>query len=379
MRSSIETVPLRQWQSLWAATYSNAGAVADPALNLAGWVSSYTGTPIRPAEMKDWVENTVGRILALSPRRVLEIGCGTGLLLLRVAPRCEEYHGLDFTPEATAYLAGCLAKNPIPGASVERRAADDLAHLPAGHYDLVVLNSVVQYFPNRAYLMKVLAGAIATLAPGGRIFLGDLRSLPLLRAFHVAVQLAQADPAMTLRALRERVGGLIAAERELVLEPDFFSSLPARLPRVSHAVVQVKRGRPRNELTRFRYNVVLHLEGGEPPEAPPAAWLTWGSEITGVTALKKHLTDARPESLGVRAVPNARLAAELTAVEILSSGEGLAPVSDLEEALRRARPTGVDPEDLYALGQSLPYRVEVTWSAAGERFVDAVFRRYEAA
>ena len=125
MPSSTDAGALGQWQTLWGATYAGSGEVADPKLNLAGWVSSYTGSPIREAEMKDWVEHTTARILALAPRRVLEIGCGMGLLLLRVAPRCEEYRGLDFTPEAVAYVEGCLAAHPIPGAAVERRSADD--------------------------------------------------------------------------------------------------------------------------------------------------------------------------------------------------------------------------------------------------------------
>ena len=35
---------------------------------------------------------------ALDPRRVLEIGCGTGLVLFRIAPRCDLYVGTDDEP-----------------------------------------------------------------------------------------------------------------------------------------------------------------------------------------------------------------------------------------------------------------------------------------
>ena len=52
--------------------------------------------------MLEWVEHTVGRILSLRPRRVLEIGCGTGMLLFRIAPLCEHYHGLDISASAIA-------------------------------------------------------------------------------------------------------------------------------------------------------------------------------------------------------------------------------------------------------------------------------------
>ena len=71
-------------------------------------------------------------------------------------------------------------------------AADDFTGIPEGWFDLVVINSVVQYFPGVDYLLRVLDGATAALAPGGTLFVGDVRSLPLLEAFHASVELAQA-------------------------------------------------------------------------------------------------------------------------------------------------------------------------------------------
>ena len=72
-------------------------AGGDATFNLQGWNSSYTGEPIPAGEMREWLEGTVGRLLALPHRRVLEVGCGTGLLLFRVAPEAERYRGTDFS------------------------------------------------------------------------------------------------------------------------------------------------------------------------------------------------------------------------------------------------------------------------------------------
>ena len=47
----------------------------------------------RPGRCASGWSSTVERILALRPRRVLEIGCGTGLLLFRVAPRTRAVPG----------------------------------------------------------------------------------------------------------------------------------------------------------------------------------------------------------------------------------------------------------------------------------------------
>ena len=58
---------------------------------------SYTNTPIPAVEMRSWLDETLERLRALKPRRVLEIGSGTGMILFGLAPEVEHYHGLDFS------------------------------------------------------------------------------------------------------------------------------------------------------------------------------------------------------------------------------------------------------------------------------------------
>ena len=65
--------------------------------------------------------------------------------------------------------------------------------LPAGHFDTVVLNSVVQYFPSAGYLLDVLDKVLGLLVPGGAVYMGDVRNLALLREFATGVALAPAD------------------------------------------------------------------------------------------------------------------------------------------------------------------------------------------
>ena len=60
--------------------------------DIRGWNSSYDGDAPRREAMREQVEQTVGaRGRAAEPRRILEIGCGTGLLLFRLAAGCERY------------------------------------------------------------------------------------------------------------------------------------------------------------------------------------------------------------------------------------------------------------------------------------------------
>ncbi|HET9443913.1 MAG TPA: amino acid adenylation domain-containing protein, partial [Acidimicrobiales bacterium] len=85
-----------EWEQVYdRAQGERAAAAVDPRFDTSGWVSSYTGRLIPAGEMEESVQGTVERILALGPKRVLELGCGTGLLLWRVAPQCETFVGTD--------------------------------------------------------------------------------------------------------------------------------------------------------------------------------------------------------------------------------------------------------------------------------------------
>ena len=82
--------------------------------------------------------------------------------------------------------------------------ADVADRLPQGHFDVVVLNSVVQYFPSAGYLTDVLAVAMRLLAPGGTLFIGDVRNHTLQGAFQTGIALARTTTADAAE-IRQRV------------------------------------------------------------------------------------------------------------------------------------------------------------------------------
>ena len=363
-----------QWESVWGEAYREESEGQEATLNLAGWNSSYTGEPIPREEMREWVDHTVARILSLRPSRVLEIGCGTGMLLLRLAPHCESYHATDLTAHALEFTRGQARRGGLNSVVLSQRPADDFEGIADGSFDTIILNSVIQYFPGVEYLLRVLEQAARSVRPGGTVFVGDVRSYTLLEAFHASTQLYQAAPMLARAELRRRVGRLVSEENELTVDPNLFKALERLLPNVSRVQINLKRGRHHNELTRFRYDVVLHV-GPARPEAQLRPRLDWEAEGLTLETLRERLLGEDSEAVYVGRIPNARLFEEARLLGWLE-GDGPASVDELRRALAESGRPDVDPEDLWSLGEELGYEVEVSWAGTGaDGRLDALFRR----
>jgi hypothetical protein len=98
-RGVAEPALLGKWRKTFDLSQLTKEAASAPlGFNTIGWNSSYTRQPIPLEEIREWVETTVEDILRLEPKSVYEIGCGTGMLLMRIAPSCERYAAADFSP-----------------------------------------------------------------------------------------------------------------------------------------------------------------------------------------------------------------------------------------------------------------------------------------
>jgi len=383
MQLQNENEQVLQWQMVYNETYKQPGTDLDSTFNIVGWNSSFTNQPIPPEQMRAWVNNQVAQILALQPKQVLEIGCGTGLMLFRIAPHCTKYCGTDFSPTSLNYIQQQLTKQEVPQVKLYQKMATDFEEIEEAAFDTVILNSVVQYFPSIDYLIRVLEGALRATAPGGFIFIGDVRSLPLLSAFHASVQLYQAESSLTCEELRQRVQTQIFQETELVIDPAFFHALVQHFPQISDVQIQLMRGGDRNELTQFRYNVILHI-GGESVNhtinnIEDDSLFDWHDDNLTVSRVHQFLIENQPKVLGITNVPNARVMAAVKTAEWLSSAENLRTVAQMRKALQEFDNLGVDPEDWYTLAHQLAYKVDISWSASNcEGRYDVVFVSQEA-
>ncbi|MFJ9852283.1 non-ribosomal peptide synthase/polyketide synthase [Streptomyces sp. NPDC101150] len=340
--------------------------------NFVGWNSSYDASPIPIEQMREWRDATVARILALRPRRVLEVGVGTGLLLSGIAPHCEAYWATDFSSTAIDALAAQVAREErLAGRVVlETRPAHDTDGLPVGWFDTIVLNSVVQYFPSADYLADVIDRLMRLLAPGGALFVGDVRNLRLLRPLATAVQLHRADDGADLSAVRRAVEQALLVEKELLVDPDFFTVLRDR-GTVGAVSVEVKRGRHHNELTRYRYDVTLHEQSAAPTAPATAQELTWGREVADLTEVRELHARPGADHVRITGVPNRRVAREAALARAVQNGDGT--LAELLDRLHGPDSGGLpDPEDLRELGDALGRRVDITWSAGAPDALDVV-------
>ncbi|MEO3811638.1 amino acid adenylation domain-containing protein [Sphaerisporangium sp. B11E5] len=400
LREDWEQV-VEEWRQGADALYRDEPGVAF-GQDFSGWDSRRTGGPIPLAEMREWRAATVERVLALRPRRVLEIGIGTGLVLAEVAPHCAEYWGTDLSPVVVERVRAHVAADPALAARVRLRhlPAHDMDGLPDGHFDVVVMNSLIQYFPDADYLTGVLGHALDKLTPGGAVFVGDIRDARLLRCFWSAVEHRRAGAGATQDAVRAAVERRVAQEGELLVGPDYFTALRALHDSIGAVDIRVKRGHADNELNAYRYDVTLHKKPARPATFEAGPVVTWGEHGVGLPDVERLLTVERPPSLRVNRVPNGRLARDVELTRALygvadlgdgggpaleddggadSRGGGPAPGDDGGADSRGGGPAfedggGVDPEEFHRLGERLGYTVVATWTGGdAEGALDYVF------
>ena len=369
------------WTDLHESEYQQTLDYGDPTFNVIGWDSTYTNAPLPQAEMQEYVAHTVARVLSVRPQRVLEIGCGSGLIMFALVPHVEAYYGLDLSAVAIDRLT-TLQQSPALQARVPHLAravlrsgrADDLSWLAPGSIDTVIFPSVLQYFPGLDYLREVLDAVMRVISPGGAIVFGDVRSLPLLDVFHASVTLFKAHDGDSASEILRRVRERSLQEQEMAIDPAFFQSLTTRYSTPIAVRVLPKRGTGQNEMTRFRYDVIIRV-GGQAVEGDELQWHDWRADRISIGALGDRLRTARPAHIALANIANARIGAEGRLLELLNRSQQTA--AELRESLSRATREGIEPEDLYALGEQHGYAVHLSMarSAADGRFDALLVRR----
>ncbi|HEX2391697.1 MAG TPA: class I SAM-dependent methyltransferase [Solirubrobacterales bacterium] len=156
----------------------NAGADAEARRTYDAFAASY-----EDFTYQYMYERWTGRLLeqaeaaGLSGRRLLDVGCGTGLSFISMLPRGFEVTGCDISP-AMLELAREKAGEEAT------LAVADMRELPTfGEFDLVwAVNDSINYLLSVEELEATLAGMRRNLAPGG-VIVFDVNTLTAYRSF----------------------------------------------------------------------------------------------------------------------------------------------------------------------------------------------------
>lgn len=370
------------WEKQWDMLYKTAidekedwtNVKEDPTLNVIRWTDNIVDAE---AEMQEWLDPVVDRLTSWRPEKVLELGCGTGMLMFPLVKQGSRYVGTDYSAVVLDNLRQRIAGTSIDVERVEliHRPADNFDGFVERSFDLVVINSVAQYFPNMTYLFRVIEGALNLVKSGGKLFIGDVQNFALLETYHIESMLARSSGSMPLGDFKQKVAKRIELESELTVDPDFFLSLDEKLTQIGHVEIQLRRGRIDNEPTKYHYDVIIQV-GDKPSSETSHEWLNWNDFELTPERLYQRLEREKPSIVCIAEVPNARIWSQVKAQSLIADPATLCSVDDLNKALGSVE-KGVHPEDIWDLGEKLGYNVEIRAAGNGSTGTfDFVLRDY---
>jgi len=158
--------------------------------------------------------------------------------------------------------------------------------------------------------------------------------------------------------LKRRIQRAIAQDKELVVDPRLFPALIGELPGLTGAEVLLKRGRASNELTRYRYDVVLHF--GTANEQTACDVLDWDADLGSIAKLREALAQRRWMCARIHSIPDLRAGAEMAAQHMLEASEDSVTVGSLRSQLKDMAFEHVDPEDIWQICEAEGYAVSVS-------------------
>lgn len=297
-RDDVSTV----LKNIYDEVYLHAEEYEHGTVNNCGWQSSFTGQLFDADELYESVQFIQKQIETANLSNVLEVGCGTGSLLLEYIDKTTHCTIIEISSKAIDYVQKKLS--PLQHKKVLFKNESILDLDVHQHYSCIIINSVIQYLPSIDSLIKTLTQLVAAAQSGSTIIIGDVRSLELLDIYLLEKLRLQSNTTQlsnyTLNTLYYK-----SRDAEIVLSPLFFHALKNSIPSISHVDVAVKCGHYKNELNYFRYDVILHID--KPVSLQSPTTIDYTNDLTPATIttlLQSNPTDC----FCITNLPNTRIA-----------------------------------------------------------------------
>lgn len=119
----------------------------------------------------DWIDGQA----SLTGKRVLDVGCGGGILADAMARKGAQVQGIDLSTKALKVAQLHALEANTPNVSYREISAEALAQEQPGQYDVVTCMEMLEHVPDPASIVR----ACATLVkPGGWVFFSTLNRNP---------------------------------------------------------------------------------------------------------------------------------------------------------------------------------------------------------
>ena len=115
----------------------------------------------------DWING----IVPLSGRRVLDVGCGGGILADAMARRGAEVLGIDLASKALKIAELHALEVQTPNIVYRKIGAEDLAAEAAGTFDVVTCMEMLEHVPDP---LSVVHACTTLVRPGGHVFFSTI-------------------------------------------------------------------------------------------------------------------------------------------------------------------------------------------------------------
>lgn len=294
------------WKQLYEIEYAKTEVAEDidPESNIIGWNDSFTEQPIPAEQMQEWLHDIIEVIMSEKPEYVLEIGSGTGLIYYQLAGKVKKYVGTDFSRSSINQISERISKGLRDYGPTELHvcAAHEVSLKEGEKVDTIILNSVVQYFPGEDYMTDVIGKNISFLKDKGRIIVGDVRDNRLLELFKARLQIKKLQKSVSINEFKWAVEQEVLKEEELCFSPDYFYRLQSLYPRITHIEIKSKQGSYINELTLYRFTVIIYV--GMETEVFKPNWQSW-KDLEDKQMIISQLQ--QDNIVGIKDVPNPRL------------------------------------------------------------------------
>ena len=126
----------------------------------------------------DWID----RIAPVAGKRIVDIGCGGGILAEAMARRGADVLGIDLAGKPLKVAQLHALESGVENLDYREVAAEALAAECPGEFDVVTCMEMLEHVPNPS---SVVAAAAALVKPGGWVFFSTLNRNP--KAFLLAI------------------------------------------------------------------------------------------------------------------------------------------------------------------------------------------------